>query len=47
MSRHRLQVEALDVETFGTSEPVGADGCVCDYPPCICTAGEDCTTRTG
>lgn len=45
MNKDRLQVEALTVESFGTGEPGDVDGCVCDYPPCICTAGEDCTTR--
>jgi hypothetical protein len=43
MRRHSLDPEALQVESFGTA-PGDADGCVCDYPPCICTAGEDCTT---
>ncbi len=45
MNKHRLQVETLAVESFGTG-PGDVDGCVCDYPPCICTAGEDCTTHT-
>jgi hypothetical protein len=44
MNRHRLAVETLNVESFGTQGPVDVGGCVCDYPPCICTAGEDCTT---
>lgn len=43
MRRHGLDPDALKVESFGTS-PGDASGCVCDYPPCICTAGEDCTT---
>lgn len=46
MNRHRLQPETLKVESFGTGAPVDVDGCVCDYPPCICTAGEDCVTTT-
>jgi hypothetical protein len=46
MNKHRLKVECLKVESFGTSGPGDLEGCVCDYPPCICTAGEDCTTGT-
>lgn len=38
-----LDAGALKVESFGTA-PGDAAGCVCDYPPCICTAGEDCTS---
>lgn len=42
MNRHRLEIETLKVESFGTG--VDAGGCICDYPPCGCTAGEDCTS---
>lgn len=43
MRKHRLNLDSLNVDSFGT-EPVDAGGCVCDHPPCICTAGDDCTT---
>ena len=52
MKQSRLSLESLAVESFpttaaprdarGTQAP---DGCVCLAPPCVCSAGPDCTTR--
>lgn len=44
MNRHRLETETLNVESFRIHGDADAGGCVCDYPPCICTAGGDCVT---
>lgn len=51
MNKHKLDADALKVEAFETTAEltwstdtvVDADGCVCFAPPCICTAGADCT----
>jgi hypothetical protein len=51
MKKHTLQAEKLVVESFETfSTPDRTDtveqigGCICFAPPCICSAGPDCTT---
>ena len=51
MRKLKLQAEKLAVESFETFTTAEASdtipyrgGCVCDIAPCICTAGEDCTT---
>ena len=51
MTRHKLQAESLKVESFTTitdpTDPRGTvkdhGGCICLAPPCICSAGPDCT----
>lgn len=52
MRKHKLHADALKVESFDTitdsTDVRGAvedqpDGCICFAPPCICTAGPDCT----
>lgn len=48
MSSLKLDPGTLAVESFGTvddpEEPVtDPGGCICFAPPCICTAGPDCT----
>lgn len=55
MIRHKLEAEALQVESFDTivdsthtrgtvDQP---NGCICFAPPCICSAGPDCTANDG
>ena len=51
MKKLTLKAEKLVVESFETfATPEATDtvqaigGCVCLAPPCICTAGPDCTT---
>lgn len=56
MFRHKLDAEALAVESFETlinddretrgTVPVDR-GCICFAPPCICSAGPDCTANNG
>lgn len=45
MKKHALNADSLKVETFVTfTDSIDAAGtCVCDYPPCICSKGPDCT----
>lgn len=52
MIRHKLEAEALQVESFDTAITDSVDsrggvdqpnGCICFAPPCGCTAGPDCT----
>lgn len=52
MKKHTLHAEALKVESFNTiADPTDVrgtvrdqpDGCICLAPPCICSAGPDCT----
>jgi hypothetical protein len=52
MIKHKLEAESLKVESFNTiTDPTDlrgtvADnpgGCICLAPPCICSAGPDCT----
>jgi hypothetical protein len=46
MKKHKLNAENLKVEAFETSpsqRDVAVDGCICLAPPCICSAGPDCT----
>lgn len=55
MTRHKLHVEALTVESFdtitdptdvrGTVKP-NPGGCICFAPPCICSNGPDCAATT-
>lgn len=49
MKKHKLNAESLKVEAFETSSS-DADvtvkdpgNCICLAPPCICSAGPDCT----
>lgn len=51
MKKLTLKAEKLVVESFETfttleaSDTVPQDnGCICFAPPCICSAGPDCTT---
>jgi hypothetical protein len=53
MTKHKLEAESLKVESFGTitdpTDSVGTvkpnpGGCICFAPPCICSAGPDCTS---
>lgn len=53
MIKHKLEAESLKVESFDTitdpTDPRGTvkdnpGGCVCFAPPCVCSAGPDCTT---
>jgi hypothetical protein len=55
MTKHKLHVEALKVESFNTiTDPTDVrgtvkpnpGGCICFAPPCICTNGPDCATTT-
>jgi hypothetical protein len=51
MNKLTLQVETLKVESFSAiTDPAEArgtvqdpGGCICFAPPCICSAGPDCT----
>lgn len=53
MNKHKLEAESLKVESFdiiaepedprGTNDPAN---CICFAPPCICSAGPDCTANT-
>lgn len=52
MNKLKLEAESLKVESFGTitdpTDPSGGTvrdpgGCICFAPPCICSAGPDCT----
>jgi hypothetical protein len=52
MIKHKLQAESLKVESFDTiTDPTDTrgtvkdnpGGCICFAPPCICSAGPDCT----
>jgi hypothetical protein len=52
MRKHKLEVASLKVEAFSTiTDPTSPtdtavdqpNGCVCFAPPCVCTAGPDCT----
>lgn len=52
MNRQKLNPEILKVESFDTitdpTDPRGTvkddpGGCICLAPPCICSAGPDCT----
>ena len=54
MIRHKLEAESLKVESFDTlitdSDTRGTvvdqpNGCICFAPPCICSAGPDCTAN--
>lgn len=56
MNKHKLKAESLKVESFDIiadpAEPRETvrdpGGCICFAPPCICSAGADCTqTCTG
>jgi hypothetical protein len=54
MNKLKLQAENLQVVSFDTiadpTETRGTvrdpGGCICFAPPCICTAGPDCTQPT-
>lgn len=51
MPKHKLEVESLKVESFDAiTDPTDVrgtvdqpNGCICFAPPCICSAGPDCT----
>lgn len=52
MRKHKLHIDALKIETFSTiadpaspvvNQPDRPNGCICFAPPCICSAGPDCT----
>lgn len=51
MKKNKLNAESLKVESFDTSASptqfgdtaVDAGNCICFAPPCICSAGPDCT----
>jgi hypothetical protein len=45
VKKHALKADSLKVETFVTfTDSTDVAGtCVCDYPPCICSNGPDCT----
>lgn len=50
MKKLKLHAEMLSVQSFSTTEPSEPSGtvrdpggCICFAPPCICTAGPDCT----
>lgn len=52
MRKHKLEAESLKVVSFDTitdsTDSRGTvdqpNGCICFAPPCICSAGPDCTT---
>jgi hypothetical protein len=56
MRKHKLHVDALKIESFNTiADPTDVRGtvpdepgagCICFAPPCICSAGPDCTAGT-
>ena len=51
MRKLQFDPESLMVTSFGIAEPIDAtdtvrqpgQGCICFAPPCICSAGPDCT----
>lgn len=54
MRKHKLHVDALKIESFsivdpsdgrGTTPDKPGGGCICFAPPCICSAGPDCTQQ--
>lgn len=54
MDKHRLNLDSLSVKSFSTiTEPTTTTGpdrpagtCVCFAPPCVCSAGPDCTAAS-
>ena len=42
MTSLTLDLDALAVDSFVPADDGGPDGCICDMPPCICSAGPDC-----
>lgn len=50
MDKHKLKADSLKVESFDIAAPTETretvrdpGGCICFAPPCICSAGPDCT----
>lgn len=55
MRKHKLHMDSLKIESFSTiaaPEDVRGtvnekpNGCICFAPPCICSAGPDCTQQS-